>query len=120
VVAPGSHRLGELPFDPSRSSKDVHMDAGDLAKLGLDPDNIVTLELEPGDLAFWSVHTLHGSGPNRADIDRRLYINGYVIAENCDRGEWAFRNGEPCPLSGDPALVHYEELHTRPGPLYVD
>ncbi len=120
VLVPGSHKLGELPFDANRHSKDAHMDGGDLARLGLDPQNIVTLELEPGDLAFWSVHTLHGSGPNRSNIDRRLYINGYVIAENCERGEWAFRDGEPVPLSGDPALVHYEELYTKPGPLYVD
>jgi ectoine hydroxylase-related dioxygenase (phytanoyl-CoA dioxygenase family) len=120
VMAPGSHRLGELPFDPNRHSMHVSMDGSDLARLGLDPRDVVTLEMEPGDLAFWSVHTLHGSGPNRSNIDRRLYINGYVIAENCERGEWAFRDGEPVPLSGDPALVHYEELHTRPGPLYVD
>ena len=120
VVCPGSHRLGELPFDPTRPSMHTVMDAGDLAKLGLDPKNVVTLELDPGDLAFWSVYTLHGSGPNTSSIDRRLYINGYVIAENCDRGEWAFRDGVPCPVAGEPALVHYEELYRDPDPHYVD
>ena len=120
VVLPGSQRLGELPFDPARPSMHTTMDAADLAKLGLDPAGVVTLELDPGDLALWSVYTLHGSGPNTAAIDRRLYINGYVIAGNCDRGEWAFRDGEPCLLSGDPALVHYEELNIDPGPRYVD
>lgn len=93
VVCPGSHHLGELPFDIKRSSMHVSMDDNDLVKLGVDPNKVVTLELDPGDLVFWSVHTLHGSGPNRSSIDRRLYINGYVIAKNCDRGEWAFRNG---------------------------
>jgi ectoine hydroxylase-related dioxygenase (phytanoyl-CoA dioxygenase family) len=120
LVCPGSHRLGELPFDPTRSSKDVAMDTADLATHGLDPDAAVTVEMEPGDLALWHVHTLHGSGPNTADIDRRLYINGYVIADNCDRGEWAFRAGTPCPLEGEPALVHYEDLYTNPGPMFVD
>lgn len=120
VVCPGSHRLGEVPFDATRRSMDVAMDAADLGRYGLDPGDAVTLELDPGDLAFWSVHTLHGSGPNRSSIDRRLYINGYVVAENCDRGEWAFRDGVPCPLEGEPALVHYEDLHTDPGPRYVD
>ena len=120
VVYPGSHRLGEVPFDPSRPTMTVSMNDEDLVQLGLDPAKVVTLELEPGDLALWSVHTLHGSGPNRSSIDRRLYINGYVIAENCDRGEWAFRDGAPCPVSGEPALVHYEKLHTDPGPYYVD
>lgn len=120
VVSPGSHRLGDLPFDPTRPTMHVSMDATDLVDLGVDPDTVVPLELDPGDLAFWSVHTLHGSGPNTSPIDRRLYINGYVIAENCDRGEWAFRDGKPCPISGEPALVHYEDLHKRPEPHYVE
>lgn len=120
VVCPGSHRLGDLPFDPDRPTMHVSMDTSDLAGLGVDPDAVVTLELDPGDLAFWSVHTLHGSGPNISTIDRRLYINGYVTAANCDRGEWAFRDGTPCPISGEPALVHYEDLHKRPEPHYVD
>ena len=120
VLCPGSHRLGELPFDPALHSMDMALDIADLQKFGADPDNIVTLEMAPGDVALWHVHTLHGSGPNRAPIDRRLYINGYVVADKCDRGEWAFRDGVPCPLEGEPALVHYEELHSNPGPMYVD
>lgn len=120
VLCPGSHRLGELPFDENVHSMDKALDLADLAKFGADPNTIVTLEMAPGDVAIWHVHTLHGSGPNRADIDRRLYINGYVVADNCDRGEWAFRDGAPCPLQGDPALVHYEDLYSKPGPMYVD
>jgi ectoine hydroxylase-related dioxygenase (phytanoyl-CoA dioxygenase family) len=120
IVYPGSHRLGEIPFDPKRRSMHAHMDDGDLIRMGLDPAQAVCLELEPGDFAFWNVYTLHGSGPNTSSIDRRFYINGYVTAANCGRGEWAFRDGKPCELSGDPALVHYEELHTQPGPMYVD
>ena len=46
-------------------------------------------------------------------------MNGYVTAANSDRGEWAFRDGQPCPL-GEPVLVQYEDLHTRPEPHYVD
>jgi len=120
VVCPESHRLGELPFDPETRSMDMAMDDADLRRLGVDPDKTVVLDMEPGDLAIWHVHTLHGSGPNRSAMDRRLYINGYVIADNCDRGEWAFREGRPCPLQGEPCLVHYEELYSEPGPMYVD
>lgn len=120
VVVPGSHRLGELPFDPERPSMHEAMDSADLERLGLDPASVVTLELAPGDVALWHVHTLHGSGPNTSRIDRRFYINGYVKAANCDRGEWAFQDGEPCPLSGEHSLVHYEELYTNPGPMFVD
>jgi ectoine hydroxylase-related dioxygenase (phytanoyl-CoA dioxygenase family) len=120
VVCPGSHRLGELPFDPARPSMHEALDTADLARLGVDTENVVTLKLEPGDVALWHVHTLHGSGPNRSSIDRRFYINGYVTAANCDRGEWAFRDGVPCPLEGEQSLVHYEELYTKPGPMFVD
>ncbi len=120
VLCPGSHRLGELPFDPAVHAMDAVLDIADLSKFGADPDNIVILQMAPGDLALWHVHTLHGSGPNRSAVDRRLYINGYVIADSCDRGEWAFRRGVPCPLEGDPVLVHYEDLYSKPGPMYVD
>lgn len=120
VVVRGSHRLGELPYDPARPSMHEALDTADLARLGIDPANVVTLELEPGDVALWHVHTLHGSGPNRSTIDRRFYINGYVTAANCDRGEWAFRDGMPCPLEGEQSLVHYEALYTKPGPMFVD
>jgi hypothetical protein len=50
---------------------------------------------------------------------RRLYINGYVRAEDCDRGEWAFRDGKPVPFGPEPALVHYEELRERGEPHYL-
>ena len=120
VIVPGSHRLGELPFDPERPSMHEALDPADLQRLGIDPESIVTLELEPGDVALWHVHTLHGSGPNTSSIDRRFYINGYVTAANCDRGEWAFRDGDPCPLEGEQSLVHYEELYSNPGPMFVD
>ena len=62
---------------------------------------------------------VHGSGTNSSDHKRRLYINGYVRAADCDRGEWAFRDGQPVPLGPKPALVHYEELYERPEPHYT-
>ena len=120
IVCPGSHRLGELPFDASRASMNEAMDTSELQRLGVDPQATAVLKLEPGDVAMWHVHTLHGSGPNGAAIDRRFYINGYVTAGNCERGEWAFRDAVPCPLSGEPVLVHYEDLHSNPGPMFVD
>ena len=52
-------------------------------------------------------------------IDRRIYLNGYVAAADCDRGEWAFRDGKPCTL-GEPVLVHYDALYKRPYPHFVE
>ena len=91
-----------------------------LEAVGLSEADAVDLALDPGDLALWSPYLVHGSGSNRSSHKRRFYINGSVRAGDCDRGEWAFRNGRPVPLGPTPALVHYEELHERPGPHYVD
>lgn len=119
TVLPGSHLLGELDMKIAGSVADTALADDDLARLGLDPKDVVSLDMAPGDMALWHLDLLHGSGPNEAAPDRRFYINGYVRAEACDRGEWAFRGGMPCAL-GEPVLVHYEDLHARPGPYDVE
>jgi len=119
-VAPGSHRLGEI----ASLGEGVVLGKGRgdtvLREAGIDPANLVDLTLEPGDVAFWHPCTVHGSGPNRGSDQRRFYLNSFVRAADCDRGEWAFRAGKPVALSGDPVLVHYEALYTRPEPHYLD
>ena len=107
-------------MDSSQKALGTAMKDSALDEVGLCSDDAVDLLLEPGDLALWSPYLVHGSGTNSSDHKRRLYINGYVRAADCDRGEWAFREGQPVPLGPEPALVHYEELHERPGPHYVD
>jgi ectoine hydroxylase-related dioxygenase (phytanoyl-CoA dioxygenase family) len=119
TVLPGSHQRGELQFTADGRVMDRSLTDADLQALGLDPAAKVDLCLEPGDVALWHLHTVHGSGPNRSAGARRFYLNGYVIAASCERGEWAFRAGRPCAL-GEPQLVHYDDLHTRPEPHYVD
>ncbi len=119
TIYPGSHRLGEFAVREQGRIMHNAMSADDLVALGLDPAALVDVEMEPGDVGLWGLNTIHGSGPNNSAIDRRLYINGYVIAENCDRGEWTFRDGEPVAL-GDPVLVHYENLHADPFPHFVE
>ena len=112
-LIPGSHRRGDLPLDRSTEVLGAAMSDAVLASAGLRPDDAVDLILDPGDLALWSPFLVHGSGPNNSHHRRRLYINGYVRASDCDRGEWAFRDGEPVPFGPEPALVHYEELRER-------
>jgi len=119
TVLPRSHLLGELDMKISGSVAQTALADDDLTRLGLDPKDVVSLDMAPGDVALWHLDLLHGSGPNRIAPDRRFYINGYVRADACDRGEWAFKGGKPCAL-GEPVLVHYEDLHTRPGPYDVD
>jgi ectoine hydroxylase-related dioxygenase (phytanoyl-CoA dioxygenase family) len=116
---PGSHRSGTLPLDITTEVLGTAMDDAALVAAGLSPENAIDLVLEPGDLALWNPYLVHASGLNRASHRRRFYINGYIRAGDCDRGEWAFRDGEPVPFGAEPALVHYEALRERGEPHYV-
>ena len=118
-IYPGSHRFGEKDLAGAEPVLDQSMADERLIAAGLDPGKLVVLELAPGDVALWNVFTIHGSGPNHTGSDRRFYLNGYVRAADCDRGEWAFRDGAPSPL-GAPVLVHYDDLYTRPEPHYLE
>ncbi len=118
-LIPRSHLRGDLSIDCAAHALGTAMSDEPLERVGLCEDDAIDLLLEPGDLALWSPYLVHGSGKNRSNHRRRLYINGYVRADDCDRGEWAFRDAEPVPLGPEPALVHYEELRERPGPHYA-
>jgi hypothetical protein len=119
-IIPRSHLRGNLDMDCSKKALGAAMTDDALEAVGLSDADAIDLLLEPGDLALWSPYLVHGSGKNTSDHKRRLYINGYVRASDCDRGEWAFRNGQPVPFGPTPALIHYDELHERPGPHYTD
>ena len=116
---PRSHLRGDLGMDCSRKALGTAMSDQALDAVGLCERDAIDLVLAPGDLALWSPYLVHGSGTNRSAHKRRFYINGYVRAADCDRGEWAFRSGVPVPFGPRPALVHYEELSERPGPHYI-
>jgi ectoine hydroxylase-related dioxygenase (phytanoyl-CoA dioxygenase family) len=116
---PRSHSRGDLGMDCSKKALGTAMADDVLEAVGLSGSDAVDLLLDPGDLALWSPYLVHGSGSNRSAHRRRFYINGYVRARDCDRGEWAFRNGLPVPFGPRPALVHYDELRDRPEPHYV-
>jgi ectoine hydroxylase-related dioxygenase (phytanoyl-CoA dioxygenase family) len=116
---PGSHRRGDLEMEGSAEVLGNPLTDAALNAVGLAAGEAVDVLLEPGDLALWSPYLVHGSGTNRCAHRRRLYINGYVRAEDCDRGEWAFRGGRPVPFGPEPALVHYEALRERGEPHYV-
>jgi hypothetical protein len=116
---PRSHLRGDLGMDSSELVLGTALKDQALEEVGLNADEALDVVLEPGDLALWSPYLVHGSGTNRSAHKRRLYINGYVRAQDCDRGEWAFRAGEPVPFGPKPALVHYDDLYENPGPQYL-
>jgi len=116
---PGSHTQGPVDLDTSTEVLGQAPQDAALEAAGIDPASQIDLVLEPGDVALWNPYLVHASGLNSSDHLRRLYINGYVRAEDCDRGEWAFRDGQPVPIAETPSLVHYEQLFERPEPHYV-
>lgn len=116
---PRSHLAGDLDLDTDSEVLGNAMADDVLERVGLSAADAIDLDLAPGDLALWNPYLVHGSGINRSNHQRRLYINGYVRAADCDRGEWAFRDGKPVPLGPEPALVHYEALRERGEPHYV-
>jgi ectoine hydroxylase-related dioxygenase (phytanoyl-CoA dioxygenase family) len=118
-IMPKSHLLGSLDIQLEGEVMANAPEEDVLIAMGLDPADLVHLELEPGDFALWNSYLVHGSGKNNSDHYRRFYINGYVRAADCDRGEWAFRDGREVPLGPRPNLVHFEQLFERPGPHFV-
>ncbi len=119
-VIPRSHRLGYLGLSDDGPIMVGQTQDEELRRAGLDPANIVTCEMEPGDLLLWTLFTVHGSAANVSDYDRRFMINSYARASDSDRGEWAFRNGLSMPLGAEPQICKYEKLHERPGPFYIE
>ena len=75
---PGSHKLGDLFRDQTRTVLNDELNEDDLRKVGLDPAGVVEILLDPGDVALWGPYMVHASGPNHSTITRRSYVNGYV------------------------------------------
>jgi len=113
-ILPGSHRQGRMDLDDHGGARGDTGEAG-WVKAGVDLSGLVDVAMNPGDVALWGPYTIHGGGINTtADNYRRLYINGYVLAANCDRGEWTFREGKPVALNlAEPALIQYEQVRER-------
>jgi ectoine hydroxylase-related dioxygenase (phytanoyl-CoA dioxygenase family) len=119
-VIRGSHRSGYLGLSDDGPIMVGQTQDEELRRAGLELSNIVTCEMEPGDLLLWTLFTVHGSAPNISRYDRRFMINSYVRAGDSERGEWAFRGGVSTPLGAEPQICKYEQLRERPGPFYVD
>lgn len=109
-IVPGSQH--DIEHDPA---DDKIFNVPDYA----DDPRIKDMVLEPGDVAIWSAYTVHGGGFNTtAYQDRRFYINGFVKAENCDRGEWAWKEGRTQHLHGKPALIQFEAIDEQHDAFY--
>ena len=119
---PGHHKRGYLGLaEDGGIMVGSTEQGGELKAVGIDPSEVMQLEMEPGDLAIWTLYTIHGSGPNVSTEPRILLIDNYVRAEDSpQRGEWAFRDGRSVPLGDEPEICKYEQLRENPGPFYVE
>ena len=120
-VVPGSQRRGYLGLSDEGDGQIMKglTEQEELKAKGIEPNDIVALAMAPGDIALWGLLTVHGSLPNQSDHDRAFAISSYVRAEDSERGEWAFRDGQSVPLGPEPRLCKWEQLHERPEPHYV-
>ena len=117
---PRSQRLGYLGLSDDGPIMVGETQDEELRTAGLDPAAMITCEMEPGDLLLWTLFTVHGSAPNMSAYDRRFMINSYVRANDSDRGEWAFKDGQSKALGPEPQICKYEQLRERPGPFYIE
>lgn len=83
-VVPGHHKRGYLGLAEDGGGIMVgNLEQGsELTAVGIDPSQVVQLEMEPGDLALWTLYTIHGSGANTSTEPRILLIDNYVRAED--------------------------------------
>jgi hypothetical protein len=118
-VLPGSH-AAKKDHGLEAIAADMGLDDGHtpsraeeiefLSRAGHDHAQLRTLVLAPGDVGVWHPFAIHGGGVNTsADCHRSFYINGYVTAQNCDRGHVAWLGGVPQPL-GEPVLIQLDNF----------
>ena len=92
----GSHRQARLFVRQEQSVLLGDAGESELRGMGLSPDKVCAVCLEPGDVVMWNAFTVHGSGPNRsADRDRRSFTIASMRAGDCDVGIDAYVRGRP-------------------------
>ncbi len=66
----------------------------------------------PGDVLIWNPFTIHGSRPNQSAKSRRVYINGFARAADCDNGIRVTEGGRVLPLAWGPD-THWDVVEER-------
>jgi ectoine hydroxylase-related dioxygenase (phytanoyl-CoA dioxygenase family) len=119
-IVPRSHTNGYLGLSDNGEGSIMkgltHND--ELLAVGLNPDDILDVELEPGDAVVWGLLTVHGSLPNSSANDRAFALSSYVRGETSQRGEWAFKDGVGTRLGPTPQLCKNERLFDNLEPHY--
>ena len=100
-VVPGSHKGGEIPITQRYGAGEV--------EAACDVTAAVPCAAEPGDVVLFGSYTVHGSRPNTTDGPRRAFINGYVRADKCTVGKWAWLEGRPAAYTSDHDYTAFRE-----------
>lgn len=98
LVVPGSHKSAKEMREDEGNYGDGHPDRSILAQKGFTEEDLYPVIAEAGDVVLWHPDTIHGSDQNNSDIDRCIYINGYIKASCTWRGHWAFIKGQGIPI----------------------
>jgi ectoine hydroxylase-related dioxygenase (phytanoyl-CoA dioxygenase family) len=96
-LVPESPKLGGFKLDQEQDKAETYFDA----------KSAVTPELEPGDICMFGPYMIHGSTPNRSDLQRRVFINGFANADQCDHGLPVLNGG--VVIKTTPGLMEYEQ-----------
>lgn len=92
----GSHTQARLFVRQEQSVLLGDAGESELRDMGLSPNKVCAVRLEPGDVVMWNAFTVHGSGPNRSlDRDRRSFTIASMRAGDCDAGIDAYVHGQP-------------------------
>ena len=100
-VVPGSHRLGDLPVMPDG----LYLDPAQY-NLG----NSVPLEAKAGDVVLFSYLTIHGSGNNVSERQRRNWLVQVRAADDLPTVSCHHSRGQGMMIRGVDPLVRMTEL----------
>jgi non-haem Fe2+, alpha-ketoglutarate-dependent halogenase len=73
-VVPGTHLLDQVPHRETRAADNL-LTRGQEVAVSVDPDKVVDMPLNPGEMSLHHIRTFHSSEPNRSP-DRRI---GFAI-----------------------------------------
>jgi ectoine hydroxylase-related dioxygenase (phytanoyl-CoA dioxygenase family) len=82
-IVEGSDHL-ELQLEKEQENAETYFDIND----------VVVPELNPGDVLIFNPFVIHGSGQNKSENQRRVFINGYCNGKVSSTGMPVMRGGE--------------------------
>jgi hypothetical protein len=78
ILGNGSYAICVLPVDPmNEANGGLWIDRNNYPEPRGEPEDLVWIDAEPGDLLFMHPYLFHGSGPNLSPCSRRTLLTGF-------------------------------------------